>query len=114
MQPGCQNKCELSKWATRVNVLSRGSESPLILQVGEAPGRDEDEQGICFVGPSGKKLDAYNSITGLTDIVRITNAVRCCPWEDTKKKKVGKPKAVHIKQCVSQHLVNEICTYKPS
>ena len=111
--PGCQETCELSKWARTVNVSARGSESPLILQVGEAPGRDEDQDGICFTGPSGRKLDAYNSVAGISDVVRLTNTVRCCPWEEANRKKAGKPKAVHIKQCVAQHLIPEICRYRP-
>ena len=36
-----------------VMVKSRGSENPLILLVGEAPGRDEAREGSAFVGASG-------------------------------------------------------------
>ncbi len=48
--------CDLKKTA-RNTVFSDGVESAEIMLVGEAPGRDEDEQGKPFVGRSGQLLD---------------------------------------------------------
>ena len=48
-------KCSLH--ATRTNtVFSRGNPQATICFVGEAPGEDEDNQGLPFVGKSGKLL----------------------------------------------------------
>jgi uracil-DNA glycosylase family 4 len=46
--------------------------------VGEMPGRQEVRLGACFIGPSGKLLDAALGANSLTrDTIHITNAVRC-------------------------------------
>ncbi|MEF8777412.1 MAG: uracil-DNA glycosylase [Natronomonas sp.] len=51
-----------------------------LLFVGEAPGRQEDEQGEPFVGRSGDVLDEALRDEGLARRdVRITNCVRCRP-----------------------------------
>ncbi len=54
--------------------------------VGEAPGADEDEQGKCFVGRSGRLLDQMFAEAGLNtnrDLL-ITNVVKCRPPENRK------------------------------
>lgn len=61
---------------------SSGSDDPLLIAVGEAPGADEDDQGVPFVGRSGKLLrKALGEL--LEDdpekYVRFTNVVRCRP-----------------------------------
>ena len=38
-------------------VVGKGNINSKILLVGEAPGKNEDEQGIPFVGAAGKNLD---------------------------------------------------------
>jgi len=40
-------------------VVGRGSKTPGVVFVGEAPGSEEDETGLPFVGKSGKLLDAW-------------------------------------------------------
>jgi uracil-DNA glycosylase family 4 len=54
-----------------------------VLFVGEAPGANEDAEGVPFVGRSGDVLDDELRDAGLsrTD-VRITNCVRCRPPEN--------------------------------
>lgn len=48
--------------------------------VGEAPGEDEDEQGIPFVGRSGKLLDWTLEESGLErSQFTVTNVVKCRP-----------------------------------
>ena len=48
--------------------------------VGEAPGRDEDLQGIPFVGRAGQLLTKIIASIGLTrDEVYIANVVKCRP-----------------------------------
>ena len=74
----CQ-KCGLCK--TRTNtVFGRGSTSPRILFVGEAPGEQEDLQGKPFVGPAGKLLDDYLTFLGLEEEdYYIANILKCRP-----------------------------------
>jgi DNA polymerase len=55
--------CDLKKTA-RNTVFADGVESAEIMLVGEAPGRDEDEQGKPFVGRSGQLLDRMFAAIG--------------------------------------------------
>lgn len=56
--------------------------------VGEAPGRHEDEQGVPFVGTSGKllrSLIAYYKLSDYADVY-LTNAVKCRPPDNRTPK----------------------------
>ncbi len=69
--------CNL-KFTARTTVFSDGNPKARIMLVGEAPGRDEDEQGLPFVGRSGQLLDKMLGAIGLDrDQVYITNVL---PW----------------------------------
>ncbi len=72
-------RCSLHK--TRKNpVPGEGAEDAEIMFVGEAPGRNEDEQGKPFVGAAGEFLTELISMIGMTrDEVFITNVVKCRP-----------------------------------
>ena len=76
---GCQ-KCALA--ATRKNVVfSRGNPEAKLVFVGEAPGQDEDEQGLPFVGRAGQLLDRMIAAMGLdpaTDVY-VANIIKCRP-----------------------------------
>ena len=41
-------------------VIGKGNLKAKIMFVGEAPGRNEDEQGLPFVGAAGKNLQNYS------------------------------------------------------
>jgi DNA polymerase len=46
--------------------------------VGDAPGEDEDKEGISFAGPAGQLLDNMLKALGLTrDQVYLTHALKC-------------------------------------
>ncbi len=64
-----------------------GSVSPNLMIVGEAPGKYEDEQGIPFVGPTGKMLDEFLFKAGVRrSDCYITNVVKYRPpLNDLKK-----------------------------
>ena len=62
--------CGLKKFASRT-VFSDGNPEAPIMFVGEAPGADEDRQGLPFVGVSGQLLDRMLASIGLA---RATNA----------------------------------------
>ncbi len=56
--------CALKATATRM-VFADGNPQARIMFVGEAPGRDEDLEGLPFVGRSGKLLDLMLTAIGL-------------------------------------------------
>jgi len=71
--------CALKRTARNM-VFSRGNPDAKIMIVGEAPGRDEDEQGKPFVGRSGQLLDAMFKAIGLEEEdLYISNIVNWRP-----------------------------------
>jgi len=81
-KPRC-TKCHLHLGATNVKVKSKGSDRPMVLFVGEAPGRSEDAKGSCFVGKAGRDFDKLMDVSGLPpEYCRWTNVVRCIPWNN--------------------------------
>jgi len=69
--------CALRATATRL-VFADGNPKSRIMFVGEAPGRDEDIEGLPFVGRSGKLLDRMMAAIGLDrSTVYIANVI---PW----------------------------------
>lgn len=64
-------------------VVGKGDINAKILFVGEAPGRNEDEQGFPFVGAAGKNLDKLLNNVGLSlKDVYIANILKCRPPEN--------------------------------
>ena len=76
---GCV-RCALAAGRTRI-VVDRGEPSARILVVGEAPGAEEDRQGLAFVGRSGRLLDGMLQEAGLDPArdILIANVVKCRP-----------------------------------
>ncbi|MGD9581536.1 MAG: uracil-DNA glycosylase family protein [Vampirovibrionia bacterium] len=75
----CKN-CELCQSRTNV-VFSQGCELAPVMLIGEAPGKNEDESGIPFVGRAGKLLDDLLS-SGKIDREKdlyICNMLKCRP-----------------------------------
>jgi DNA polymerase len=71
--------CELKRSATNT-VFADGDPSGRIMLIGEAPGRDEDLQGLPFVGRAGKLLDRMLAEIGLDRRkVYITNVLNWRP-----------------------------------
>lgn len=74
----CKN-CSLCESRTQ-SVFGKGSLSPTVLFVGEAPGEQEDREGKPFVGPAGKLLDLYLEFIGLDpEDYYIANILKCRP-----------------------------------
>ena len=72
-------RCKLHTGRTTV-VFGVGSPDADLMFVGEAPGRDEDRQGIPFVGRAGQLLTKIIASIGLTrDEVYIANVIKCRP-----------------------------------
>jgi len=77
-----QSKLPLHEGALNV-VMGKGNEEADILFVGEAPGRNEDEQGQPFVGAAGKNLDKLLANVGLSlNDVYIANILKYRPPEN--------------------------------
>ncbi|MCK5321162.1 uracil-DNA glycosylase [Candidatus Pacearchaeota archaeon] len=75
-------RTELFKDCTNI-VVGKGNVNADILFVGEAPGRNEDLQGLAFVGAAGKNLDKLLANVGLSlDDVYIANILKCRPPEN--------------------------------
>lgn len=74
----CQ-QCRLSGSRTQV-VFGMGDPAADLVFIGEAPGRDEDEQGEPFVGPAGQLLTRIIEAIGLRrEHVYILNVIKCRP-----------------------------------
>jgi uracil-DNA glycosylase family 4 len=74
----CQ-RCGLSQSRTQT-VFGSGNANADLLLIGEAPGAEEDRQGLPFVGKAGKLLDAMLFAIGFTrEQVYICNVLKCRP-----------------------------------
>lgn len=77
----CRNCTACKLCETRTNVVfGMGSPSAELMFLGEGPGKNEDEQGLPFVGRAGQLLDLYLDAFGLSRReVYIANMVKCRP-----------------------------------
>lgn len=115
-------RCRLCEQRNKI-VFGDGNAKAELVFIGEGPGRDEDEQGIPFVGRAGKLLTQMIEAMGLTrQQVYICNVVKCRPPENRTPEKdevatcspflfrqldVIKPKVVVcLGNCAAQALLN--------
>lgn len=98
--------CHLKNEATNL-VFGKGNENADILFIGEAPGKDEDIQGIPFVGRAGKELDQLLSSIGLNlKDVYIANILKYRPPKNRN------PSIDEIRNH-TPYLIEQIKTIKP-
>lgn len=72
-------RCPLCEGRTQT-VFGAGNPNARVLIVGEAPGKNEDLQGVPFVGAAGKYLDELLGVAGLKrEDVFIANVLKCRP-----------------------------------
>ena len=72
-------RCKLSTGRKSI-VFGQGSPNAELMFVGEAPGADEDEQGLAFVGRAGQLLTRIIEAMGLRrEDVFIANCIKCRP-----------------------------------
>ncbi len=75
---GC-TKCRLCEGRTQT-VFGQGRPGAALVFVGEAPGYEEDKQGLAFVGRAGQLLTRMITAMGLSrDEVFICNVLKCRP-----------------------------------
>lgn len=73
------HRCTLSKGREKL-VFGCGNEKARVVFVGEAPGREEDKQGLPFVGEAGRLLDRMLFAMGLCrDDAYLCNLLKCQP-----------------------------------
>lgn len=82
----CYN-CPLGEKRTNI-VFSDGYANAPVMLIGEAPGADEDESGIPFVGRAGKLLNQLLEECGISreKDLYICNTVKCRPPENREPK----------------------------
>ena len=72
-------RCKLSNHRNLI-VFGTGNPNAELVFVGEAPGADEDEQGLPFVGRAGKLLNRLIDSVGMKrEQVYICNIIKCRP-----------------------------------
>lgn len=103
---GC-SKCQLHSARTQA-VPGAGRPDSDIMFIGEAPGYHEDQQGLPFVGASGKYLGELLGLIGLTrNDVFITNVVKCRPPGNRD------PLPEEMDACVPSYLDEQIAIIQP-
>jgi uracil-DNA glycosylase family 4 len=102
----CQ-RCPLSQTRTH-SLCGEGSLHARILIVAQAPGENEDRQGVMFIGPSGQVLDELFAHAQINrNDLYMTNLIKCM------LPKYRRPKPEEIDAC-SQYLEKEIDLINPS
>ncbi len=72
-------RCPLAHGRNKA-VFGQGPDDARLMFIGEAPGAQEDQQGLPFVGPAGRLLDNMLAAVGLRrEAVYVTNIVKCRP-----------------------------------
>lgn len=81
---GCRG-CDLAQTRNQV-VVSRGNPAARLLLIGEAPGAQEDAQGLPFVGRAGQLLDQMLASVGLDSgrDAYICNVIKCRPPDNRR------------------------------
>ena len=88
----CQ-RCRLHS-SRKQTVFGTGKTDADWMFIGEAPGAEEDRQGLPFVGRAGQLLNAMLKAINLTrDQVYIANVLKCRPPDNRD------PQGVEVKEC---------------
>ena len=103
---GC-TKCALASTRTNV-VFGQGNPHAKLMFIGEAPGADEDAQGLAFVGRAGQLLTKIIEAINLTrDDVFICNILKCRPPGNRT------PTSIEIECCIP-YLMKQLEIIRPS
>src|SRR5215469_8512919 len=104
--PDC-SRCKLHGLGRKQVVFGVGNPEADLMFVGEAPGADEDIQGIPFVGRAGQLLTKMIEAINLTrDQVYIANVIKCRPPGNRN------PEPDEIEQC-EPFLFQQIAAIRP-
>ncbi|MGR3479196.1 uracil-DNA glycosylase [Salipiger marinus] len=94
--------CDLKRGARNL-VFADGTPQARVMIVGEAPGREEDQQGLPFVGRAGQLLDRMLGAIGLSraQSVYITNVL---PWRPPQNRDPSAEEIAMMRPFVSRHI----------
>lgn len=102
---GCQ-RCRLGASRTHL-VFGAGNPHAEVMFIGEAPGQEEDEQGVPFVGPAGQLLTRIiEAIRLKREEVYIANIIKCRPPNNRD------PQPDEIEHC-EPYLIRQIQIIRP-
>ena len=100
-------RCKLHALGRKQIVFGVGNRDADLMFVGEAPGADEDVQGIPFVGRAGQLLTKIIEAIGLKrDDVYIANVIKCRPPQNRN------PEQDEVETC-ERFLFQQIDVIKP-
>jgi len=100
-------RCKLHRLGRRQIVYGVGNPQAELMFIGEAPGHDEDIQGLPFVGRAGQLLTRIIEAIDLTrDDVYIANVIKCRPPENRN------PEADEVASC-EPFLFRQVRVIKP-
>jgi DNA polymerase len=100
------HRCALARTRTNI-VFGSGNINARLMFVGEAPGRDEDLQGMPFVGEAGMLLTKIIAAMGIKrEDVYICNILKCRPPQNRN------PQPEEISMCID-YLYGQIDAIKP-
>jgi len=105
-------QCDLCKSRTQT-IFGVGDQKARWLFVGEGPGRNEDFQGLPFVGPAGKLLDNMFVAMGMKrgENTYIANIVKCRPTDASKR---DRPPAAEEANACMPYLERQIALINPT
>lgn len=99
--------CELKRGARNL-VFADGNPAARVLILGEAPGRDEDQEGLPFVGRAGQLLDRMFAAIGLSrtspdpaTALYITNVL---PWRPPQNRDPEPEEIAMMRPFVERHI----------
>ena len=99
--------CDLKKGA-RSTVFADGNPAARVVILGEAPGREEDQEGLPFVGRAGQLLDRMFEAIGLSrqsadpaSALYITNVL---PWRPPQNRDPSAEEIAMMRPFVERHI----------
>jgi uracil-DNA glycosylase family protein len=109
---GCRD-CPLGEIGTQT-VFGVGSTTARLMFVGEAPGYQEDQQGVPFVGPAGQLFnEALAQARIPREQVYVTNAVKHRPWLPRGPRGKNRPPRQSEVNACRQWLERELAIVQP-
>jgi uracil-DNA glycosylase len=99
--------CELKKGARNL-VFADGRADARVMIIGEAPGRDEDVQGLPFVGEAGQLLDRMLAAIGLArdhaDVARAVYITNILPYRPPQNRDPNAEERAMFRPFVQRHI----------
>lgn len=99
--------CEIKRGA-RSTVFADGNPAARVMVIGEAPGRDEDAEGLPFVGRAGQLLDRMFAAIGLgrtsPDPARALYITNVMPWRPPQNRDPSPEEIAMMQPFLARHV----------